>query len=182
VGTEPTVFAALCDPRWKAMTAGLAVVYGLFAGSTITCAALIVVLLTVPTTNTGVSVVTALAVVELELSAYVVDEVSFTVTFWPSVVVMVKLVPDTAVTVPEVPPGSGPDRAFDPPPEAPAAGKPCPGAAVDEDAAAVVVLLEDEPEAAARPMETPATTHTAAAPLMTMFRFRENHDGFPVGC
>jgi uncharacterized protein (TIGR00725 family) len=147
----------------------------------ITCAALIVVLLTVPTTSTGVLVVTALAVVEFEPSAYVVDELSFTVTFWPSVVVIVKVEPDTAVTVPEVPPGSGPDRAFDSPPVAPAAGKPCPGAAVDEDAA-VVVLFEDEPEVAARPMETPATTHTAAAPLMTMFRLRENHDRFRGCC
>src|SRR5258707_2239899 len=120
------------------MTAGLAVVYGLVDGSTITCAALIVVLLTVRTTSTGVLVVMALAVVELEPSAYVVDEVSFTVTFWPSVVVIVKVDPDTAVTVPEVPPGSGPDRAFDPPPEAPAAGKPGPGPAGDEDAAGVL--------------------------------------------
>jgi hypothetical protein len=109
-----------------------------------------------------------------------VDEFSLTVTFWPAGVVSVKLEPDTLVTVPEDPPGSGPERALDPPPEpaeALAKGPPCPDAAVVD--AAVVVL--DELEVATRPMESPATAHTIAAPVITMFLFRENSRRNPEG-
>jgi hypothetical protein len=41
------------------------------------------------------------------------------VTFWPPAVVSVKPDADVPLTVPDVPPGSGPVRAFDPPPEPP---------------------------------------------------------------
>jgi hypothetical protein len=45
-----------------------------------------------------------------------VDDASFTVTFWPADVDMVKLAVDTLSTVPDAPPAAGPDRALDPAP------------------------------------------------------------------
>jgi hypothetical protein len=47
---------------------------------------------------------------------YVVEDASLTVTFWPADVVIVKPEVDTLPTVPDDPPGAGPDRALDPPP------------------------------------------------------------------
>jgi hypothetical protein len=99
----------------------------------------------VPSTRTVSPVVTALAEAEVAPFAYVVEDASVTVTFWPADVVTVKPDVDTPLTVPVDPPAAGPDRALDPPP----AGAPRPVAAagvtafaegdvpvVDEDAAA----------------------------------------------
>jgi hypothetical protein len=80
-----------------------------------TCAAVMVVPLVVPSTRTGWPVVTALAEVGAVPFWYVVVDVSLTVTFWPAAVDSVKLDVDALLTVPDDPPAAGPDRAFDPP-------------------------------------------------------------------
>jgi hypothetical protein len=84
-----------------------------------TCVAVMVVPLVVPSTRTGWPVVTAPAEAVLVPFWYVVVDASLTVTFWPAAVVMVKLDVDTLSTVPDDPPAAGPDRALDPPPPDP---------------------------------------------------------------
>jgi hypothetical protein len=84
-----------------------------------TCMAVIVVPLAVPSTRTGPPVAMALAEAELVPSWYVVADASLTVTFWPAAVVIVKLEVETLSIVPDDPPAAGPDRALDPPPPAP---------------------------------------------------------------
>jgi hypothetical protein len=80
-------------------------------GCTMTCVALIVFPLTVPTTRTGSPLLTALAVVDVVPFTYFVEDVSLTVSFWPADVDNVKLDVDTLPTVPTAPPAAGPDRA-----------------------------------------------------------------------
>jgi hypothetical protein len=46
---------------------------------------------------------------------YAVDDVSWTVTFWPAEVASVKPDAEMSLTVPIDPPAAGPDRALDPP-------------------------------------------------------------------
>jgi hypothetical protein len=84
------------------------------AGCTITCVAVIVVPLVVPSTRTGAPFVTALADAERVPFRYVVEDAVLTVTFSPADVDTVKLDDDTLLTVPIVPPAAGPDRALDP--------------------------------------------------------------------
>jgi hypothetical protein len=88
---------------------------------TMTCVALMVVELTVPSSSTCVPFLMALAEIELDPFLYFVEDVSSTVTFWPAEVVIVKPDLDTLVTVPDDPPAAGPDRALDPPPTDPRA-------------------------------------------------------------
>ena len=125
-----------------------------------TCDAVMVVLLVVPSTRTCLPAVTALADAGLDPSWYVVADASSTVTFWPAGVVSVKPDADTLVTVPTDPPAADPDRALDPVPDlcpatAPPGAEP-PAAAEDE--------VEDEDDEA-QPAQTPSTadTRTAAA-------------------
>jgi hypothetical protein len=84
-----------------------------------TCVAVMVVPLTVPSTRTHSPVVMALAEVELVPFWYVVEDASSTVTFTPADVDSVKLDVDTLPTVPDAPPEAGPDRALDPLPPDP---------------------------------------------------------------
>ena len=88
------------------------------AGSTMTCVAVMVVLLVVPRTRTLSPVVMALAEAGLACFWYVVADASLTVTFWPADVVIVNRAVDRLPTVPAAPPAAGPDRALDPPPPA----------------------------------------------------------------
>jgi hypothetical protein len=69
--------------------------------------------LVVPSVRTLSPVVMALAEVELAPFIYDVEDASFTVTFTPASVVIVKLEVDTLSTVPVAPPESGPHRALD---------------------------------------------------------------------
>ena len=82
-----------------------------------TCVAVMVVPLVVPSTRTGAPAVTALAEAALVPFSYVVPDGSWTVTFWPAAVVSVKPDADTPLAVPDDPPAAGPDRALDPPPD-----------------------------------------------------------------
>ena len=75
-----------------------------------TCVAVMVVPLVVPSTRTGSPAVTALAEFGLVPFSYVVEDSSSMVTFWPADVVRVKLEPDTLPTVPAAPPAAGPER------------------------------------------------------------------------
>jgi hypothetical protein len=105
-----------------------------------TCVAVMVVPLVVPSTRTRSPVVMALAEVELVPFWYVVEDASSTVTFTPADVDSVKLDVDTLPTVPDAPPEAGPDRALDPP----LLG--CPAVAeleveLEEEAVAVPLLL-----------------------------------------
>jgi hypothetical protein len=79
-----------------------------------TCVAVIVVPLVIPSTRTGLPVVTAVADVARVPFVYFVEDASRTVTFWPADVDTVKLDVETLPTVPIVPPAAGPDRALDP--------------------------------------------------------------------
>jgi hypothetical protein len=88
-------------------------------GCTMTCVAVMVTPLVVPSTRTGSPVAMALAEAELVPFWYVVEDASLTVTFTPADVDMVKLDVDTLPTVPDAPPEAGPDRALDPPPPDP---------------------------------------------------------------
>ena len=87
----------------------------LFVGCTMTCVAVIVVLLVVPSTRAVLPLVTALADAELVPLSYFVEDVSLTVTFSPADVNSPKLGLDTLLTLPIDPPAAGPDRALDPP-------------------------------------------------------------------
>ena len=81
-----------------------------------TCDAVMVVPLVVPSTGTGWPVVMALAEVEGVPFLYLVEDASWTVTFCPADVGTVKPDLDKPATVPTVPPQAGLDRAFDAPP------------------------------------------------------------------
>ncbi|GHO60363.1 hypothetical protein KSB_88380 [Ktedonobacter robiniae] len=107
-----------------------------------TCVAVMVVELVIPSTRTLSPVVMALAEVELVPFWYVVEDASLTVTFTPADVDIVKLDVDTLPTVPVAPPEAGPDLALDPPPPGPRPpAKPgCPAVA-EEEAVAVPLLL-----------------------------------------
>jgi hypothetical protein len=85
-----------------------------WAGCTMTCVAVMVVPLVVPSTRTGLPFVTARAEVDLVLLRYVVEDVFVTVTFSPADVDTVKPDVDTLLTVPTTPPAAGPDRALEP--------------------------------------------------------------------
>jgi hypothetical protein len=75
--------------------------------------------LVVPSTRTGTPLVIAPTEVEFVPFWYVVEDASFTVTFTPADVDIVKLDVDTLSTVPDAPPEAGPDRALDPTPPDP---------------------------------------------------------------
>jgi hypothetical protein len=62
-------------------------------------------------------VVTALAEAGLDALSYVVDDVSLMVTCALPAVVTVNPDADVLLTVPVVPPGAGPERALEPPPD-----------------------------------------------------------------
>jgi hypothetical protein len=112
-----------------------AVLDPVLVGCTMTCVAVIVVLLVVPSTSAVLPLVTALADAELVPVSYVVDDVSLTVTFSPAAVSSVKPEVDTLLTLPIDPPAAGPERALDPP----LADTGCPDAAAVD---VVLVLLE----------------------------------------
>jgi hypothetical protein len=105
----------------------------------------------------------------------VVDELSLTVIFPPTVVVTVKPERDRLLTVPEVPPGSLVVRALDPWPEPPPAAKGPRAPFVLVPLGEAVVVLLGEPEVETRPMGTPATTTTAIPAVIAMFRLREKN-------
>jgi len=88
----------------------------LFVGCTMTCVAVIVVLLVVPSTRAVLPLATALADAEFVPFSYVVDDVSLTVTFSPADVNSSKPDVDTLLTLPIDPPAAGPERALDPAP------------------------------------------------------------------
>ena len=79
-----------------------------------TWVAVMVVLLVVPSTRTGLPVVTALAVAERAPSSYVVLDDFLIVTFSPADVVTVKPDVDTLLSVPNTPPAAGPHRSLVP--------------------------------------------------------------------
>src|SRR4051812_49956983 len=119
-----------------------------------TCVAVIVVPLVVPSTTTLSPVRRELADVAVPFS-YVVEDVSLTVTFWPAAVVIVKPDEDTVTTAPDAPPAAGPERALDPAPadpRPPAAKGPAPPTAVVTgvvDGVVLEVAADDEPPPAA---------------------------------
>jgi hypothetical protein len=132
-----------------------------------TCVAVIVVALTVPSTRTGSPAVMALAEVEPVPFWYVVVDALLTVTFWPVDVDIVKLDVDTLSTVPAAPPAAGPDRALDPPP---------PDVAVAEGDVAVaegdVAVAEGD---VAQAPASPITAHiSAAAAIRPLLLFPSN--------
>jgi hypothetical protein len=162
----------LAAPRWKGTTPAAAEDAADPAppvGCTVTCVAVMVVPLVVPSTRTGWPVVTALAEAELVPFRYVVVDASLTVTFWPADVDRVKLDVDTPVTVPDVPPAAGPERALDAPP----AAAPLLGAgAVEVAEGGVAVADEDD---GAQPAASPTTVAvTAAATIHPFLLFDRN--------
>src|SRR5205807_9584506 len=80
---------------------------------TMTCVAVMVSPLVVPSTRTRSPVVMALAEVFLVPFWYIVEDASSTVAFRPADVDIVKRALDTLPTVPDAPPEAGPDRALD---------------------------------------------------------------------
>jgi hypothetical protein len=142
-------------------------------GWAMTCVAVMVVPLVVPSTRTGSPVVVTLVEVELVAFRYCVEDASSTVTFWPADVVIVKLDPDTLPTVPAAPPEAGPDRALDPappdrgPPVEPRSDSDCPVVAEED-----VAVGEGD---VARPTDSPITEHnTAAATIHRFLLFESN--------
>jgi hypothetical protein len=133
----------------------------LLAGCTMTCVAVIVVPLVVPTTRAVLPLVTALADADFVPLWYVVADVSLTVTFSPADVSSPNPEVETLLTLPTDPPSAGPDRALEPPPPDPEAVL-C-VAVVDE----VVAVGElDVPQA-----ESPSTgTRSAAVATMGVVR------------
>ena len=120
-----------------------------------TCVAVIVVPLVVPSTRTVSPVVMALAEVELVPFWYVVEDASSTVTFRPVNVNNVKPDLDMLPTVPAAPPAAGPDRALDPtPPDPRPPAEPLPAAVGEGDVAAGEgdVAVAEEPQAAESPI------------------------------
>jgi hypothetical protein len=69
-----------------------------------TCVAVMVVELTVPSTRRFWPFATALAEIGVVPRSYVVEDFSSTITFWPVDVVIVKLEGDTVATLPDAPP------------------------------------------------------------------------------
>jgi hypothetical protein len=128
-----------------------------------TCVAVMVVPLVVPSTRTGLHVVMALAEAGLVPFWYVVEDASSTVTFWPADVVMVNFGVDTLPTVPDAPPAAGPDRALDPPPDRGPPAEPLLAAAGLLLAVALMI-----------PYEPPATAMAAAAAMMDLVSLRED--------
>src|SRR5450631_4433335 len=102
-----------------------------------TCVAVTVVLFVVPSTRAVLPLVTALADAEWVPFSYVVDDVSFTVTFSPADVTSTKPEVEPLLTLPIDPPAAGPDRALDPP----LPGARCPGDEVDDAVVAVPELV-----------------------------------------
>ena len=130
-------------PGWKGTTPAAEEVADppLPVGCTMTCVAVMVVPLVVPSTRTLSPVVMALAEVELVPFWYIVEDASSTVTFTPADVDSVKLDVDTLPTVPDAPPEAGPDRALDPPlPVDPAVAE-LEEVELEEEAVAVPLLL-----------------------------------------
>src|ERR1700753_1577018 len=119
--------------------------------------AVMVVLSVVPSTRTGWPFVTALAEAALDRFSYVVDAVSLTVTFTLPTVVTVKPDLDVLLTVPVVPPGSGPDRALELLPDAKYAATSL--LAVDEPLPEVSLTIPKEP---------PAIATAATPPMMNL--------------
>jgi hypothetical protein len=126
------------------------------AGCTTTCVAVIFVPLVVPSTRTGLPVVTALAEVELVPFRYVVEDVFATVTFSPADVDTVKLDVDTLPTVPTTPPAAGPERALDP------------AFAALLLLLLLLLLLEPEPAIAMTPTTTTITAMPAAMDAVSL--------------
>jgi hypothetical protein len=110
--------------------------------------------------------VTALAAAAVVPFLYAVDEVSWTVTFWPAEVRSVKPEVEMSFTVPIDPPAAGPDRALDPPLAAPRNA----GGAVA--ALAVVGLLLDV--ALMTPYAPPATAAAASTAKKKRMGLGEN--------
>jgi hypothetical protein len=106
-------------PRWKGTVVAEEVADLSPVGCTMTCVAVMVVPLTVPSTRTVSPVVMALAEVAFVAFLDVVAEASLTVTCCPGDVDSVKLDAETVPTVPTAPPAAGPDRALDPLPPDP---------------------------------------------------------------
>jgi hypothetical protein len=104
----------------------------MFAGCTTICLAVIVAPSVLPSTSTVLPFVTAPDDAARVPFSYAVEDVSFTVTFWPVDVTSPKPDVDTPLTLPIDPPSAGPDRAFDPRPgvDAAAAAVPEPVLAV----------------------------------------------------
>jgi hypothetical protein len=100
-------------PRWKGITPEEDVEDPPPVGCTMTCVAVMVTPLVVPSTRTGSPAVMALAEIELVPFWYVVEDASLTVTLTAASVDTVKLDVDTLPTVPDTPPEAGPDRALD---------------------------------------------------------------------
>jgi hypothetical protein len=159
----PTCFDVVGAPFWKGTTSAAVALeeFPLPAVGTMIWVALMVVLLTVPSTRTSSPFVMALAEVDFDFFSYFVEDDSSMVTFWPAEVVSVKLDFETMPTVPDAPPAAGPDRALDPPPDA------APPLDVLLDASCAADAGED----AARPTVSPSTGPiTAVATIRRILR------------
>jgi hypothetical protein len=89
--------------------------------------------LVVPSTRTCLPFVMAFTEIGLVPFLYIVEVASWTVTFTPADVVIMKLVLDTLSTVPVAPPEAGPDRAFDAMPPEPRGAPPMDDELDDDD-------------------------------------------------
>ena len=138
-----------------------------------TCVAVMVVPLVVPSTRTLTPVVTALAEVELVPFWNAVEDASLTVTVWPVDVDIVKPDVDTLPTVPAAPPAAGPDRALDAPPPDPTAPVAPLGAAVAEGDVAVAAAV---PQA-----DRPITAHIGAAAMIHRLLLCDSNRRSPAG-
>jgi len=135
-------------------------------GCRMTWAAVIVVLSIVPITSTVLPAVTALATAAVAPFLYAVDDVSLTVTFWPTDVASVNPDAEMSLTGPIDPPTAGPDRSLDP-------ALPRPRNSAGAVAAlAVAGLLLDV--ALTTPYAPPATAAAARQAAMKRTGFREN--------
>jgi hypothetical protein len=152
-----------------------------FGGPTMMFVALIVVLLSVPSTSTVSPWVTALAVAAVVPCSYFVDDVSLTVTFCPVGVTSVKPEPERLLTVPIDPPAAGPDREFDPPPPDPVPPDPVPPAKAPECGPAFAAVAGTAAAALEPPLEealmipkaTPPITRAAIAAARSRIVLRE---------
>jgi hypothetical protein len=147
----------------------------LFVVCTMTCVAVIVALLVVPSTRAVLPLVTALADAELVPFSYFVDDVVLTVTFSPAEVNSPKPELDTLVTLPIDPPAAGPDRALDPPlPGTRGAA----GADVDVEVAVAVVAVPEPVLAVAltMPYAPPPSAIVVAPMAIDLVSLRENMD------
>jgi hypothetical protein len=134
-----------------------------------TCVAVIVVLLVVPSTRAVSPLLTALFDAEFVPFLYVVDDVSLTFTFSPAKVDSSKPDFDTLLTLPIDPPAAGPDRALDlPPPDTN-----CRDVA-DADAAVVAVPEAVLPVALTMPKALPPIAMIVAPMAMDLVSLREN--------